>query len=182
MGFKHQASCYCHRGPSPYSSESHPSHCCCFLLRLPLPAVAGVDTIHGGSRSLGWLRWRDSQLPPCFSLMKCCGSQRGLGWLQPSDGGSSFPPWPSHQHSHTCLLLSISLWTCEKLVCLWGHEWTILWGGRPGRDGRLAAPPSPPTGLRWGRRAAGGWAAPGPRGFAVSVCGEVEQSSLNGQH
>lgn len=188
MGFKPQASSYCHLGSLVLR-----------VLLLSLQLLSPQASLPGsdGSRQDSWqqplsgLAWvvgqvTPSQLPPCFPLTKCCESQRVLGWLQPCDGGSSshsdLTPCCSCQHSHECLLLSISSWTCEKFACLWGHKWRMLRGGWPGMDGSLAVPPSPPTGFSWGRGAAGGLAAPEARGFTICICSEVGFSSLNGQH
>lgn len=79
-----------------------------------------------------------SRLPPCFPLTKCCGSQRGLGWLQPSDGGSSVPPWPAASPFPTS---TATCACCYPFPCELVKNLRVgLWGLEHGQRSEVAGP------------------------------------------
>lgn len=84
------------------------SRCCWFPCRSPWLVL----TIHGSTQDLSCLRWWDLALPHCQHRAVPLTNRYGdLGRLQLSDEGSFFspPPHSSPHHSHTGLLLYISL-------------------------------------------------------------------------
>lgn len=128
MGFNPQASHYCHLGVCLYFSQRCPSRCCCFLLRPPLPAVAGVDMIRGSSRSLGWLRWWDRGLPPdCHHASpsrSAVGAREAWAGCSPLMEGAASLPDPPPPRSPLAqppvpvvIHFLVSLWRTCEWVC-----------------------------------------------------------------